>query len=403
MVSAKWSCSLAAAGASLLVSSSPLDHRQTRSDYTANALSGIKALQGWYDKPTGLWNTSGWWNSANCLTVLADWALMDQTGAASLDVSSTMSTTFTNAQKTDILTHKSLSATGQIMSTYTIQKRSGNDLEPRGFSGFLNDFYDDEGWWALGFIRSWDLTRDQRYLDMAESIFADMKNGTDSVCGGGIWWSKERRYKNAIANELYLSVAASLANRVNGPGKKDYYLQIARDEWAWFKGSGMINSQSLVNDGLLILENGTCVNNGMPTWSYNQGVVLGGLVELSKAAGDASYMNEASRIAKAAVAMLTDAQGIIRETDRCEPNCGADGSQFKGIFVRNLHYLHKAQRDESFRSAMLKNADSIWANNRNGNNQLGIHWAGPANLNGGPNATTHTSAMDVLVGAMAAS
>jgi hypothetical protein len=69
----------------------------------------------------------------------------------------------------------------------------------------------DEGWWALPWIWAWDVTQEQRYLDMAESIFADMKNGTTSVSGGGTWWNKtapEREYKNAIVNELCLSVAA---------------------------------------------------------------------------------------------------------------------------------------------------------------------------------------------------
>ncbi|KAK3374379.1 glycosyl hydrolase family 76-domain-containing protein [Lasiosphaeria ovina] len=401
MVSAKWGL-LWAARATAFVVSSPL-HKTADAVYARNSLDAAKALQAWYDTSTGLWLSAGWWNSANCLTVLGDWALLDKANAVALGVASVMANTYNNAQKTSVTTQKRLAANGLVMTKYEFHRRAQGpgELNTRGFSGFINDFYDDEGWWALALIRSWDVTGQQGYLDMAEHIFEDMKNGTDQKCGGGIWWSKERAYKNAIANELYLSVAASLANRV--PGNKDYYLGVAKAEWAWFKGSGMINANSLINDGLRINDDGSCVNNGQQTWSYNQGVVLGGLVELARATGDGSYLSEATAIAAAALSALSDpTTGIIHETDRCEPNCGADGSQFKGIFVRNLHYLQAAAPQNVFRSAINKNADSIWANNRNELNQLGIDWAGPASAGGGPNATTHSSAMDVIVAALAA-
>jgi predicted alpha-1,6-mannanase (GH76 family) len=312
----------------------------------------------------------------------------------SVNVPGIISNTFNNAQRVLVTAQKTVSETGLITSTYQLQPAG-----KRGFSEFINDYYDDEGWWALALIRAWDVTHEQAYLDMAERIFRDMQAGTDGTCGGGIWWSKEKAYKNAIANELYLSVAASLANRI--PGKKQQYTQIARDEWAWFKNSGMLNKDNLINDGLKINADGSCVNNGMNTWSYNQGVVLGGLAELAKATGDASYLQQAVAIARAAIALLSDSDGIIGEVDKCEPNCGADGPQFKGVFVRNLGYLQQAAPQEAFRTAIRKNADSIWARDRNDKNQLGIKWTGPPDLGDGPTAATHSSAMDVIVAALA--
>jgi predicted alpha-1,6-mannanase (GH76 family) len=163
----------------------------------------------------------------------------------------------------------------------------------------------------------------------------------------------------------------------------------------------MINKNNLINDGLTINADGSCTNNGMQTWSYNQGVVLGGLVELSKATGDSSYLSSATTIARAALAALSDANGVIHEIDKCEPNCGGDGSQFKGIFVRNLRALQQASPQAAFRTAIQKNADSIWASDRNAQNQLGISWTGPASAGSGPNASTHSSAMDVIVAALA--
>lgn len=367
-----------------------------------DSIIAVQALQGWYDAPSGLWATTGWWNSANCLTVLTDWAVAAGYNAQLVDVPGIIANTFNNAQRVSGSAHKRMSSTGLPTSTYSLNTTDATDTsnDKRGFSGFINDYYDDEGWWALALIRSWDVTHQQAYLDMAESIFRDMQAGTDDKCGGGIWWSKEKAYKNAIANELYLSVAASLANRI--PAQKAHYTNIARDQWNWFRKSGLINDKHLINDGLVIRADGRCLNNNGQTWSYNQGVILGGLVELAQATGDRSYLSQAIPIALAAIDRLDDNKtGIIREADNCEPNCGSDGSQFKGIFVRNLHYLHKAAPRDEFKNAIKKNAKSIWDKDRNNKNQLGIKWSGPADLGDGPTASTHSSALDVLVAALA--
>lgn len=303
--------------------------------YTAWTVSAAQALQTWYNESSGLWDTTGWWNSANCLTVLGDFYALDPQEASNLGLNEVLSNTFTQAQLNSSSSSSSQGVRKDyvttpnglriVQSSYTEAGGAGSSaIAKRGFAGFLNDYYDDEGWWALAWVRAYDVTNDATYLAMAESIFVDMQGGVDGTCGGGIWWSKERVYKNAIANELYLAVAASLANRVSSP---DSYLSIAEGQWDWFYNSGMINGQNLINDGLTINADGTCSNNGDTTWTYNQGVILGGLLELYKANGNASLLEEASTIAEAAIAALST-DGILH--DSCEDDCGADGSQFKG-------------------------------------------------------------------------
>src|ERR1039457_5719677 len=49
--------------------------------------------------------------------------------------------------------------------------------------------------------------------------------------GGGLWWNTERKYKNASTNELFLTLAARLHQRVPGHGD---YLTWALREWEWF-------------------------------------------------------------------------------------------------------------------------------------------------------------------------
>jgi hypothetical protein len=363
-------------------------------NYRLNAQAALTTLQQWYNVSDGLWDTTGWWNSANCLTILADFAAIDPYAAVIGDL--VFPTTLVQAQRYNLQMEKVILDGGMMQTYYADQwpffPPGWPIPSPVSPQGFLNNYYDDEGWWALAWIRVYDVTGGESYLQAAIDIFDDMVGGWNSSrCGGGIWWDKTHSYENAIANELFLSVAAHLANRVHADSA--YYLDWALREWAWFEQSGMINSQYNINDGLT----STCENNGQTVWSYNQGVILGGLVELNKAAPNTSYITIAQAIATAAIAKLTDANGILH--DPCEPNCGADGSQFKGIFVRNLQVLQQAAPLPEYQRFIDVNANAIWAGDRESNNELSVVWSGPFVVPA--NASTQSSALDALVAAVA--
>ncbi|KAF1976124.1 Six-hairpin glycosidase [Bimuria novae-zelandiae CBS 107.79] len=369
------------------------------------------ALQQWYNSSNGLWVPStGWWNSANCLTVIAGVATVDD--RLEQQIAGVISKTYSKAPKWNAEMTKVVGVKDEpyLMQTYygdqwpylppQYLKQHGKPLR-QNFTGFLNS---DEGWWALGWIAAYDLTNNQEYLSQAQAIFKDMysvfgktncSKNDDGI--GGIWWDKNHTYVNAIANELFFSTAASLANRVPPSYWTPPYLGIAKQQLAWFQGSGMIGANFTINDGL---DQQTCRNNGGTIWTYNQGVILGGLVELSKATGDTSYIDTAHKIAEAAIATLAPS-GILK--DPCEPTgtCGADGSQFKGILVRNMLILHKVNPKDVYRDFFRRNAKSIWENDRNEWNQLSISWAGPLDPAYPANASTQSSAMDCLVAAVA--
>lgn len=149
-------------------------------------------------------------------------------------------------------------------------------------------------------------------------------------------------------------------------------------------------SHAPVNEGRKKLSN-------MRDRSYNQGVILGGLAELSQVTGDNSYIVTAKRIADAGIAKLSDGSGILH--DPCEPNdCGADGSQFKGVFTRNLRILQNASPEQRYADFLDRNADSIWQNDRDQNNGLGLVWSGP--FVGPANASTQSSGLDAIVAAL---
>ena len=90
--------------------------------------------------------------------------------------------------------------------------------------------------------------------------------------------------------------------------------------------------------------------------------------------------------------MLTDLNGILH--DVCEPNCGADGSHFKGIFSRNVQVYMKLPHVTQLKSFVERNADSIWTIDRGADNELGIVCSGP--FRGAANASMQSSACDAL-------
>ena len=369
--------------------------------FVERAKRAIQVLNSkWYDNKTGIWDAA-WWNSANAMTTLADFGMLQPGDVKGLGLEGVFENTFARAQLTSVRKSKVMDVDGTIYSTYCLNeigcvegKDSSQPRRKRGFHNFVDEYYDDDGWWALAMIHYYDFTGNKQYLQSAVDIFHEMQTGTGTPCGGGIYWNKDRQYVNAISNELYLSVAASLATR--DPESKKH-LEIAKSQWKWFKHSGMINKDHLINDGL----DDKCKNNGMQTWSYNQGVVLGGLAELATATGNTGYLDEAVSIARAAIQHLSDKQGILTEIDKCElkaGNCGRDGQQFKGIFIRNLRYLHNVLPLAEFRDFIIRNANVIWEKNRNAHDMLGVAWAGPyVDATG----ASQSCALDAIVAAIA--
>jgi hypothetical protein len=258
---------------------------------------------------------------------------------------------------------------------------------------FENQANDDTSWWALAWLQAYDITHEKEYLSMAETDADYVHEDWDSTCGGGVWWvRKPRAYKNAIANELFLELTAWLHNTIRGDTK---YLRWAEAEWAWFKRSGMINSEHLVNDGL----NNGCENNHETTWSYNQGVLLAGLAQLYQASGDFGLLAEAERIATAAISRLT-VGGVLYEPclgEECGNSSGGVAESFKGIFVRNLKMLAVTARTRQFNAFFRKQASSIEDRDTSKSHQLGMFWAGPI---ADSTPYSQASAEDALVAAL---
>ncbi|KAK5715503.1 hypothetical protein LTR15_010148 [Elasticomyces elasticus] len=345
------------------IRAAPLKPRQTsRADYISNANAATKVLgDKWFHAETGLWDDL-WWQSANALTSMSDLAIVD--------------TTFMDT------------AISIFENVYTNAPANN----PTNAGSWLNDFYDDEGWWAIAFIKAYDVTGNDTYLSTAKDIFEDLLTGLNATCGGQ-WWDKPHSQNNAINNELFIHVAAALGNRVTD--NQHYYCQYAEDHANWFLNAGLLSENNTFHDGFTLSD---CSVEGT-VFSYNQGVILSALVELSALTGNSSWLDSATKVADGAVKTLVDSNGIFTETGSYPTN-DLVADQFKGVFARGLADLQKVRGDDSYVTLLTKSADSIWQNDKDDNGFLGPDWQGPVYKTSAP---AQSSALDCLIAAAAVS
>jgi hypothetical protein len=326
------------------------------------AAAAMVPLQAWYNTSTGLWQTNDWWTSANQLEAVVDYTR--ETG--------------------------DMKYLADLENTFV--KNQASNFDRYGF-------YDDDGWWAITWIKAYDLTQKTKYLDMAKTIFKRMSGGWDTKCGGGIYWASAKntqdglKNKNAIPNSLFMQTAAKLHLRTPGDMGPGSFLDWAQRDWAWFKGTGMLTAKHQVIDSLDGLT--TCKPTG-PIFTYNNGVLLGALVDLAAGTGDKTLLDEADAIAHATMSMMNDGKGTLKEAP-----CGGDiCTQFKGVFMRNLLLLYQTKPAADLAMYARHQSDAIWMTTRNDMDQLGYQWHLPFDK---ATASRQSSALDALIAAYATS
>jgi predicted alpha-1,6-mannanase (GH76 family) len=315
-------------------------------DHRPIALNAAKGLMTYWVPSVARWGSS-WWTTATNLDALI--SVEQRTGDRSY--------------------------VGDIADLWSANRGYGaHGVDPVDVP-FGNHYVDDSAWWGLAWLHAYQLTGDQRYLATAEQIDNLIASYWSGSCGGGVVWAMpiivSGWQKTAITNETYLQLSAELAVVT----RHQLYLGRAVQDWQWFRSSGLIRRDDVITDHL----DARCRPTSIPL-TYTQGPILAGLVALSQATGDDSYLETAQTLANASTTSRTISRsGILREP--CEPrSCRGDAEEFKGSYVQGLGVLNRALPDRPYTAYLDRQADSVYAHDRMVGSLYGLSWAGPPDV-----------------------
>ena len=243
----------------------------------------------------------------------------------------------------------------------------------RNFLTYVNSYYDDMAWLALATLRLEHLAEESRRPSrrrngrIRKSLTLQFDSASTDDLGGGTFWSTKRDFKNTPAT----APVALYYARTGNPARAQALLD-------WLDAKLFDPGRGLYLDGLRINAAGEAVLVDT-IYTYNQGPVLGALLEL----GGAANLARAAEVVDAVARHLTvpgAGTGDTGTTDagtdagtsspavlRCDGT--GDGGLFTGILTR---YLALAARDgrlpEATRTTAAQlvtdTAEAFWAGRR---------------------------------------
>lgn len=211
-----------------------------------------------------------------------------------------------------------------IMDQWIVGVRKGNGDK------WKNNFYDDMEWIALACERAWHATGDDKWIDVATSLWKEIKGAwNEDYADGGMAWKTDKAYsKNACSN----GPAAILAARLYKDTKDEECLEYAEKIFAWEKSHLVRNN--------LVIDHIDGMTGEVKEWkfTYNQGTYIGAAVELYSITKDKGYLDEAVNVADATISNLASGSVLKLEGDP-DSSKDNDAHLFKGIFIRYLNQL----------------------------------------------------------------
>ncbi|KAJ8323437.1 hypothetical protein QVD99_005174 [Batrachochytrium dendrobatidis] len=206
------------------------------------------------------------------------------------------------------------------------------------------------------------------YLQTAINTYNSVMEQYNDKCGGGIYWSRDRNngknkeYKSVITNVQHMVLSSQLTI-VTGDKK---YVQVAEKIYKWMLKSGLISEKYHVYDGV---DASDCSINSKE-YSYNSGLLLGGLAYMYKATKNEQYIKDAAKYLPTMLEIYSqdgvlrdlceDQRGDCQEGDSLSRTPASNQMPYKGGFVRGLTFLYQFTNDQEMKSTLRKVFDKSW-------------------------------------------
>ncbi|KAJ3076056.1 hydrolase 76 protein [Podochytrium sp. JEL0797] len=224
---------------------------------------------------------------------------------------------------------------------------------------------DDIGWWATATMTAAEATQNgiiapfnmhenanPEYVKVTANTWDQMYMNWDDLCGGGIYWSRDRTstnlnnklYKSSITNAQFVEIGARLYALTGNAT----YKELADKTYKWMLSTVIDPATYVVIDG--IYADASCTKQN-DLWSYHTGELIGGMASFYKTTKDPNYLAEAQRHLSHIQNYFTADNVLV------DPACATSGtckspSGYMWCIYKGLAALYAASADVATRSTI---------------------------------------------------
>ena len=235
---------------------------------------------------------------------------------------------------------------------------------PNAYSSYIRTapasdrFYDDNVWLGIDFTDTYQMTQEPKYLDKAQLIWKFIESGTDSILGGGIYWSEQKKEsKNTCSNAPGSVLALKLFKATNDSS----YFEKGKKLYEWTQRNLQDSTDYLYFDNIRL--DGKI---GKAKFAYNSGQMMQSAALLYQLTKNPIYLKDAQNIAKECFNyFFTDFTPATNEEAFRMLKKG--DIWFTAVMLRGFIELYRIDKDKTYINAFNKSLSYAWDNARDEN------------------------------------
>jgi hypothetical protein len=215
-------------------------------------------------------------------------------------------------------------------------------------------YYDDNAWLVLALAEVFVVSEDKKFLDRAVATFRFVMSGEDDQLGGGLYWrEKHKTTKNTCTNAPAI-VSALRLHQLTG---EDSFLHTAKRLYSW------TNSHLQDEDGLFWDNIRLDGRVDRRKFSYNSALMIRANCQFYAITGEAAYLEEAQRIARAAEKTWIRESGAV-----------SDSGKFAHLLLESFLALGSQTKDPHWNEIVKRSLVHVHDKLRGKNGRYPAHW-----------------------------